>query len=310
MTNSKIRWTADDVDWGRFDRRRADPDVAYVAKTVALVESRADLYSGYLRQLFPDCPEVQRQLDEWGREEAVHGEVLLRWAQLYDEDFDPVELDREYRKQVAYHDTDGRSVRGSRTAEFVCRCVVEAMASTYYLAIFTHCEEPVLRDIARRLMRDEARHFTMFRRLLAAARRQEGGSKLSEIFVAVRRMLDLDDDQVVYASFCANRTRGAARYDRPLARAAYLPRVYRLLGPDHVAYALKMIARALDVPAPKFALWLASWIAIGILRAKSAGLTVGAWLRRAVVSASDALGRRRRSSPPARRVDGEVPVAR
>src|SRR6185369_10435936 len=95
-------------------------------------------------------------------EEVQHGKALKRWAQLADPSWD---FDSAFKRF-----TDGfklpleatTSVRGTRTGELISRCIVETGTSSYYTALADTSDEPVLKEICRKLAADELRHYKLF----------------------------------------------------------------------------------------------------------------------------------------------------
>ena len=77
-------WTLDDIDWSAFDATKVCPDLLEVAKAAALVERNGLDYAAYLRRVFAGDAIFCAAVDEWAREEVLHGEALARWARLAD----------------------------------------------------------------------------------------------------------------------------------------------------------------------------------------------------------------------------------
>ena len=53
-------------------------------------------------------------------------------------------------------------MRGTRCGELIARCMVEVGTSSYYSALGDAAQEPVLREIFRRISADGLRHYKMF----------------------------------------------------------------------------------------------------------------------------------------------------
>jgi hypothetical protein len=129
-------------------------------------------------------------------------------------------------REVPYHDDDTTlSVRGSVEHELVCRCVIEALATTLYQALAARAREPALQVILKRLAADEARHYRFFFDLLTEERRAHGQDLAGSVLAMVRRLRALDDDQIMRASHSASKP-AAAAYDAAATRGRLLPRVY------------------------------------------------------------------------------------
>ncbi|WP_309893466.1 ferritin family protein [Archangium sp.] len=154
-----------------------------------------------------------------------------------------------YLETVAYHAEDGRSVYGSEQAELVARCFVEAMAASYYQAIGAGAAGvPSLQALCRKLAGEEARHYTMFRRLLEELRREEGAHRLEAVRVVWRRLRALNDEQILYASYVVS----GAREPFVLKNESrnYRARVLSLYRPEHVRFVGTLVAQVLGLPPP------------------------------------------------------------
>ena len=69
-------WTLDDIAWRSFDAGRVDADVLLAVKAASMVESHSDDYVAYLRGVFHDDADFQREAERWGSEEQ-HGDHHL-----------------------------------------------------------------------------------------------------------------------------------------------------------------------------------------------------------------------------------------
>jgi hypothetical protein len=151
-----------------------------------------------------------------------------------------------YQELVSYHEPTGQSVRGSIAGELVARCVVEALASTLYRVLADACDDCTVRAMYATLARDEARHFGMFLRMLNALQGSERASWLPRIVYAIRRMLQLEDGQIMAASGII-----AGRRPRPatLRREAnwYLRQLYGRYRWKHARYAMQMLLRTVGL---------------------------------------------------------------
>ncbi len=219
------------------------PHVLHLVRTACLVESRSEQYSGYLAAVF-----ARRGWGDtfarWGDEERTHGEALRAWLAQEDPAFDFEASMARYLAGVRYHAQDGTSVYGSEQGELVARCFVEAMAASYYQAVGGGAAgAPSLQALCRRLAADEARHFTMFRRLLEAVRREEGPRRLEALQVVLRRLWALNDEQILYASYVVSGERGPFVQAQESQR--YRRRVLSLYRPSHVRFVATLVGRAL-----------------------------------------------------------------
>ena len=217
-------WKLDDVRWDAFQPRAVDPIMLAAIKAAALVEYNAPDYVTYLKRVFRDAgAETLDDIERWGHEESQHGRALGRWAETADPSFKLEEAFARFRQgYVPAHFADLNaegSVRGSRRAEMVARCVVESGTSSYYSAIRDATDEPVLKEIAGRIAADEYRHYKLFYDTLH--KQDEPDMPFwRKLWVAVTRVRESDDDELAYAYYCAN-VRPEEEASKPYDRATY-----------------------------------------------------------------------------------------
>ena len=235
-------WTLDDIPWDRFEAARVAPDMLRAVKAAALVEHNSRDYVAYLCNIFADDAEFQAAARAWGEEEVQHGRALARWAKLADPDFDLDHALARFRAGFRLPLDVSASVRGSRAGELIARCVVECGTSSFYSAIRDATDEPVLREICRRIAGDEFRHYKLFHqyyRLYAQARPLALWRRLA---IAYGRINEASDDELAMAYWCANDL--AEFYDRRRHSAAYGARAGRLYRFGHVQRGLAMVLKA------------------------------------------------------------------
>jgi hypothetical protein len=135
-------------------------------------------------------------------------------------------------------------VRGSVAGELVARCVVEALASTFYRVLHDAVGDACARAALQALSQDEARHYGMFRAMLVA---EEGRAVPMPWWrrwrVGVGRMGELGDDQISRAAWAVDpRREGYCRADVAAVYARALFPHYRL---RHLRYAARLLAPVL-----------------------------------------------------------------
>jgi len=202
-------WSVDDIPWDNFRADLVDKELVKIVKAAALVESNADDYASYLCNVFHDDLTMQKLARDWAVEEVQHGAVLGRWAKMADAAFDYDARFQRFRDGYSIEVESDQSVRGSRSGELIARCMVEVGTSSYYTAIAEASEEPVLREVCRRIATDDA------------------GS---------------EDDELAYAFYAANDDE--APYNRKRCAKEYLQRAMRLYRPQHVERAMAMVLKA------------------------------------------------------------------
>ncbi|WNG55722.1 ferritin-like domain-containing protein [Archangium gephyra] len=240
------------------------PAVLHLVRTACIVESRSDRYAGYLASVFRHRG-WEARFERWGAEEGTHGQSLRAWLAKEDPPFDFDTCMTRYLATVLYHEEDGRSVYGSEQAELVARCFVEAMAATYYQAVGAGAQgSPSLQALCHKLAADEARHYTMFRRLLEELRREEGMRRLEAMRVVWRRLWALDDEQILYASYVVSGTHEPFVLTNESRK--YRAMVMSLYRPVHVRFVGTLVAQVFGLPPPPQSMDVLSGAALRVLR--------------------------------------------
>jgi rubrerythrin len=267
-------WTLDDIPWDRFDRSKVDPEVLKLAKAASVVEHNGHDYARYLGEVFHDDPEFQAVARQWAAEEVQHGQVLARWAKLADPGFDFDAAFERFTKEIKLPAGIEMSVRGSRVGELVARCMVEVGTSSYYSALMAGTEEPVLKEICRRIASDEFRHYKMFYDNMKRYLDRDAVGFWSRVRIGISRVTETEDDELAFAYYTTNHPNDGP-YARTPYRAAYMVRAYRFYKPGHFQLAFAMILKALGVRASDWLLRRASELAYLFIRGRAL------WLARA-----------------------------
>ncbi len=240
-------WRIEDIDWGRFDAARVDPDIIPLVKAAAMVERNGTDYAAYLNGVFHDDPDFRAAADYWAEEEVQHGDALGRWAMLADPAWDYPDAFARYRAGYHIDVTADASIRGSRTGELIARCMVETGTSSYYSALGEATAEPVLKQICKHIAADEFRHFKLFydhmRRYLA----RENISFARRLRIAAGRISESEDDELAFAFHCGNDAPGTP-YEHARCLAAYMARAMAFYRFRHVERGMGMIFKAVGLP--------------------------------------------------------------
>lgn len=257
MSDSGNRhWSLDDIPWDAFDPAKVDPEMLRIIKAAAMVEYNGGTYADYLCSVFRDDPEFQDAARRWAVEEVQHGQALSRWAQMADPDFDFDARFADFSRKIQLPVTAEESVRGTRCGELVARCMVEVGTSSYYTALREATEEPVLREICRRIAQDEIRHYKLFYTHMERYRDIERLGRLKRLMVGIGRIGESEDDELAYAYYAANNT--GERYNRKKCIRAYMSRAYGFYETHHVERAVTLIFKAVGFsPHSKIARWIA-----------------------------------------------------
>jgi rubrerythrin len=251
-------WTLDDIDWAKFDPARVDPDMLRVVKAAAMVEHNACDYAAYLQNVFHDDPEFQEIARQWADEEVRHGEALGRWAELADPSFDFQAAFQRFTEGYRLPQDVDKSVRGSRAGELIARCIVEMGTSTYYTALADAADEPVLKEICKRIAADEFRHYRLFLKRSRPYQEVDRLSLARRLRIAVGRVIEAEDDELCYAYHVANF--GDAPYRRKESARAYSGLACGYYRPWHVERMIAMLFKAVGLkPHGRLNLLLAGW---------------------------------------------------
>ena len=239
-------WRIESIPWDRFDPSKLDPALIPLVKAAAMVERNGTDYAIYLGRVFADDPDFRAAADYWAEEEVQHGDVLGRWAMLADPGWDYRSAFARYKDGYRIALDADASIRGSRTGELIARCMVEIGTSSYYTALAEAAEEPVLKEICRRIAADEFRHYKLFydhmRRYLA----REKLSRLARLRIAAGRVGETEDDELAFAYHCGNHPPEAA-FAHAQSRAAYMARAMGLYRYRHIERAMGMMFKAIGL---------------------------------------------------------------
>lgn len=240
------RWTLDDIDWDKFDRSKVSPDLLRIAKAASMVEYNACEYAEYLTNVFADDPEFQAAALQWSKEEVQHGEALARWAKLADPDFDFDKSFKRFTDTIQLPLAAEQSVRGSRTGELIARCVVESGTSSYYSALAAASDEPVFKEVCQKIAADEFLHFKLFYTHMKRYQKRERLNLLRRAWVAIRRTVEAEDDELAFAYYTANHAHEGP-YDHRYHKSAYIGRAYACYKYSHVERLIAMMLKAIGM---------------------------------------------------------------
>lgn len=249
-------WSLNDIPWHAFDASRVNPEIVPIVKAASMVEFNADDYRVYLQNVFHDDARVRTALQQWAVEEVQHGRALGEWARLADPGFD---FDRCFERFVGNYTVPvhvSQSVRGSRVGELVARCMVETGTSSFYSALADASDEPVLKEICRRIAEDEIAHYYLFHSSLRRYLKSENLPLLERFRVALERAAETEDDELARAYWAANRSDEA--FDRRSNSIAYANATLKYYRPQHIARAVDLIFGTLGLKPTGALGWLAT----------------------------------------------------
>ncbi len=255
-------WTLDDIHWDRFDRAKVDADVLRIVKAAALVEHNGGDYAIYLENVFAGDAEFQQAARDWAVEEVQHGKALARWATLADPAWDFEAAFKRFTDGFKLPLSATTSVRGTRTGELISRCIVETGTSSYYTALADAADEPVLKQICRKIAADELRHYKLFYTHMTRYQEAENLGFWGRLRAGIGRILESEDDELACAYWAANDT--ASGYVRRPNSRAYARRAYAVYRPHHIERGIAMVMKAIGLsPQGRLHAWLsrfAGWL--------------------------------------------------
>lgn len=240
-------WTLEDIPWAAFDPAKVDLEIVPLVKAASLVEANADDYRTYLHNVFADDARVKRAIDGWTKEEQQHGAALARWARLADPSFDFDASFRAFTEGFRVPLEAQSSVRGSRAGEMVARCMVETGTNSFYTALGEATEEPVLKEICRRIADDELAHYWMFYRHMQRCMKSDRLGFFARLRVALGRIAESEDDELAYAYYAANGRPAGESYDRVRHGGAYQRRALAYYTPSVVRRVVGMVFNAVGL---------------------------------------------------------------
>lgn len=246
------RWSVDDLPWEKFESEKVNLRLLALAKGASLVEFNSGDYVTYLLNIFRDYPEMFEEIKRWGAEERLHGEALRAWCEKADPQFNFDQSFKDFLNAYRIPTNLTESVRGSLSQELVARCVVEAGTTTYYTALKDSCEEPVLKEICRRIAGDEGRHYRFFMEYLEDKFLSlEGQNKFQRFKTTLKRLVESTDEELTTAFCVANPQLSEGRKTLKAQNEVYFRTAAPIYQPRHLITAMILLFRAAGIrPRP------------------------------------------------------------
>jgi hypothetical protein len=239
------------IVWGR-ETTKIENEILWLLVASSLVESRGDLYGYYLSRVFSDDPEFEKEIVSWSVEENEHGAALGAWLNKSNEKFDLGRLLAKYNESVplSYQGSQSSiSIRGSKAAELLSRCAVEAVTSTYYKAVADRVDDYALKLICSRLAKDEVKHYGLFKKKLDELRKRESISPLRLLKLSLSRLFEMEDEQVAYAYYLARNS--GEPFDRKYHSRLMTRAAYSVYSKDRIVELVKLNFRTFGVSKSK-----------------------------------------------------------
>jgi rubrerythrin len=238
-------WTLDDIPWDSFEPDKVDRERLKLVKAACMVEHHSGVYGEYLCAVFNEEPEICRQARDWAEEEVQHGKVLRRYAELADPDFDFDDAFARFTNGHLIDTTTDQSIRGSLCKEMIARCAVEVGTSSYYSALHDATDEPVLREVCRRIAADEFRHYKLFYKYVKHFQKAENLSRWARFKIVAGRIVEIGDDELAYAYYCGSGD--TEPYQRKQANNACMARTLQLYDFKHIQRGVGMTLKSAGI---------------------------------------------------------------
>ncbi|SOZ97756.1 putative ferritin-like protein [Cupriavidus taiwanensis] len=194
-------WSVSDIRYEAIDvaRVRGDRDLFYLLVSASFIESGSDTYAGNLATYYARVPEAAGWLSEhWEAEELQHGLALRRYVEHVWPEFDwergYARFFDEYRQTCSIDQFEP-----TEALEMAARCVVETGTAAYYRALEQASDEPVLRDLTRRISNDEVRHYKHFFHFFNRFAEAERPGRLRVLRALARRLLEIKNEDAAIA---------------------------------------------------------------------------------------------------------------
>lgn len=194
-------WSLSDIDFQAIDTAlvRPDRELFYLLVSASFVESGSDTYAGNLANYYAANPEASSWLSaHWEAEELQHGLALRRYVEHVWPEFD---WERGYARffEEYRHTCSIDNFEPTKALEMAARCVVETGTAALYRSLEQASDEPVLRNLTRRIADDEVRHYKHFYRYFNTFNGVERLGRLRVLGALVRRLLEIKNEDAEIA---------------------------------------------------------------------------------------------------------------
>lgn len=194
-------WRVEDIDFSAANKKLSaeDPVMLWLAIAASFTESASDIYTGNLVEYFGDDAEISTWLSaHWEPEELQHGRALRAYVEAAWPEFD---WERAFAAfLVDYSKLCSIEVLGpTRALELASRCVIETGTSTLYRAVRDATKDPVFRELADHIQRDEVRHFKYFFEFFRRHQVVGGASRWAVAKMLLMRVREIRDSDTICA---------------------------------------------------------------------------------------------------------------
>lgn len=239
------KWKFEDINWSLFDPKKVNPETIRIIKAGSVVEHNGADYGQYLKGVFKGDPLFEKEINSWAADEIKHGAVLAQWVKMADPSYNFDERFKAYVEGFPINVHAQESIRGSRGAELLTRCMVEIGTSSFYTAVKDATDEPLLKHICAKIAADELRHYKLFYTHYKRYQKQEKIPLQKRLAIALGRLVENEDDELAFAYYTANRE--TAPYNRKYFTQIYGKTVYSFYQKIHVDRGMALFCKAVGL---------------------------------------------------------------
>jgi len=201
--NARSRhWCLEDIRFFSINRDmvRDDRFLFLTLASASFVEILSETYADNLIQHFQGDVEITDWLrDCWQRDEVQHGRALKMYVQAVWPEFN---WDRAYQKFCKEYGAlcTAEQLEQQQALELIARCVIETGTSSFYRALQSYVQEPVLCTLLDMIRSDETSHYVHFRRYFEAynGRGQFGPGKIIATIWRRLRAISGEDSYIAF----------------------------------------------------------------------------------------------------------------
>lgn len=247
------RWSIDRIPYHALAREQVNEDrqLFYLIASASFIEITTELYTSNLVEFFRNDRDLVEWLERcWMSEELQHGAALKRYVETAWPSFD---WEAAYRRFLTeYSQLCAVDRLGPTPAlELAARCVVETGTASFYRMLAALSPEPVLRQLASEISKDEVRHYKQFYRYFRRYRDSEQLGRIAVLRTLWNRVGEIDAEDAYYAFKHVHLASSSGaefhKRDYEVFRNG-VRRLARRHFPREMA--VKMLMQPLDLPAP------------------------------------------------------------
>ena len=244
-------WKIADLDFSTIDLAQValDENLFYLVTSASFIESGSSLYTQNLVEYYRDEPEIEDWLrNQWEVEELQHGQALRAYVNYVWPEFDWETGYRHFFKEYSDH-CKVELLAPTKGLEMVAHCAVEASTAALYRALSRCTTEPILKEMASLIGRDEVSHYKYFYRYFRRFRKEEGLRRHRIFWTLCHRMLEIKNQD----TSCALRHVVQIKSPSHANDAAYIKNISKKMNEmvrRHLSadMTIKMVIRPLDLP--------------------------------------------------------------